>query len=119
MNLSRREWLISAGAFAISAPSFARTSNRAVLGESDELLPNARGGYRFLPGPPFLSFATLASDGFEIVPATLVRPRLYPEGLTTIGGLRRMSGYRASSSPRQATPFCRLPQCILVEEERR
>jgi len=84
MNLSRREWLISAGAFAISAPSFARTSSRAVLGESDELLANARGGYRFLPGPPFLSFATLASDGFEIVRATLVRPRLFPEGLTTI-----------------------------------
>ena len=55
MNSSRREWLIRAGAFAISAPTFALTSTRSVLAQSGELILNPRGGYRFLPGPPFLS----------------------------------------------------------------
>ena len=84
MKLSRREWLIGAGAFAMSAPAIAPAPAPAVLAQSDKLIPNTRGGYRFLPGVPFLSLAALASNGFEIVRATLRRPRPLPEGLTAI-----------------------------------
>jgi hypothetical protein len=57
MKLSRREWLIGAGVFAMNAPAFATAPALAVLAQSDKLIPNVRGGYRFLPGLrlPFLS----------------------------------------------------------------
>ncbi|AMY08548.1 hypothetical protein LuPra_01749 [Luteitalea pratensis] len=84
MKLSRREWLIGSGAFAMSAPAFAPAPALAVLAQGDKLIPNTRGGYRFLPGVPFLSLAALPSDGFEIVRATLRRPRPLSEGLTAI-----------------------------------
>ena len=84
MALSRREWLIGAAAFAMSAPAFAPAPALAVLAQSEKLIPNTRGGYRFLPGVPFLSLAALPADGFEIVRAILRRPRPLPEGLTTI-----------------------------------
>jgi len=84
MDLSRREWSIRAGTLAISVPNVALTSSGALLRQRNELIPNPRGGYQFLPGPPFLSLTTLASDGFEIVRATLLRPRLFSEGLAAI-----------------------------------
>jgi hypothetical protein len=84
MNPSRREWLIGAGASVAAVSGLALTLARAVFAQSDQLIPNARGGYRFLPGPPFLSLAVLASEGFEIVRATLRRPRPFAEGLAAI-----------------------------------
>jgi len=31
------------------------------------LVLNSKGGYEFLPGPLYISFAALAADGFEIL----------------------------------------------------
>jgi len=50
----------------------------------EELVRNPRGGYRFLPGLPFLSFGAIAAEGFEIVRTTLRQPRPLADALRAI-----------------------------------
>lgn len=57
-----------------------------------ELVVNERGGYRFLPGVPFLSFGVVAADGFEIVRTTFRQPRPFAAGLADIERLLEASG---------------------------
>lgn len=45
---------------------------------------NSRGGYRLLPGLPFLSFGAVAVDGFEIVRTTFRQPRPLTDALREI-----------------------------------
>lgn len=42
------------------------------------------GGYRFLPGNAFLSFAAVAAPGFEIVRASLQMPKPFPQSIADI-----------------------------------
>ena len=76
-----------------------------------KLVPNPLGGYLFLPGLPFLSFAVLAAEGFEIVRATFRRPPAFSEAFAAIEGHLRSSGRPLHAlcglelrSGRQATP---------------
>jgi len=57
-----------------------------------ELVVNEQGGYRFLPGVPFLSFGIVAADGFEIVRTTFRQPRPFVAGLADIARLLEGSG---------------------------
>ena len=57
-----------------------------------ELVVNEPGGYRFLPGVPFLSFGAVAADGFEIVRTTFRQPRPFAAGLADIQRLLEGSG---------------------------
>jgi len=56
------------------------------------LVVNEPGGYRFLPGVPFLSFGAVAADGFEIVRTTFRQPRPFAAGLADIQRLLEESG---------------------------
>ena len=57
-----------------------------------ELVVNEQGGYRFLPGVPFLSFGVVAADGFEIVRTTFRQPRPFAAGMADIERLLKGSG---------------------------
>src|SRR6478752_6110443 len=57
-----------------------------------ELVVNEQGGYRFLPGVPFLSFGIVAADGFEIVRTTFRQPRPFAAGMADIERLLEGSG---------------------------
>ena len=57
-----------------------------------ELVVNEQGGYRFLPGVPFLSFGVVAADGFEIVRTTFRQPRPFAAGMADIERLLEGSG---------------------------
>lgn len=57
-----------------------------------ELVVNERGGYRFLPGVPFLSFGVVAADGFEIVRTTFRQPRPFAAGMADIERALKASG---------------------------
>jgi hypothetical protein len=70
---------------AVSGP---RESRIAV----QELVVNERGGYRFLPGVPFLSFGVVAADGFEIVRTTFRQPRPFAAGMADIERVLKASG---------------------------
>ena len=89
-QVSRREMLMGAVALGWlrSAPLQDRPATPA------RLLPNERGGYRYVPGNAFLSFGALAAEGFEIVRATFRRPRPFPEGFADVE-----SHLRAESRP--------------------
>src|SRR6476646_9448933 len=81
--LSRREWLArSCALLSVSALSVSRIG----LGNTaaEELVAHRRGGYRFLPGVPFLSLGAIAADGFEIVRTTLGQPQPLNDGLEEI-----------------------------------
>ena len=88
--MSRRDWLAKTSALVAVAAMGSATIERAVA--ADELVLNARGGYRFLPGTPFLSLAALAAEGFEIVRTTFRQPRPFPGGLADIEALLKASG---------------------------
>ena len=75
----------AAHAPAVSGP---RESRIAV----QELVVNERGGYRFLPGVPFLSFGVVAADGFEIVRTTFRQPRPFAAGMADIERVLKASG---------------------------
>src|SRR5689334_293130 len=89
--LSRRDWLARSSALlALAALGASRRGAAAVLPEA--LVPNPRGGYRFLPGVPFLSFGALAADGYEIVRTTFRQPRPFPAGMADVERLLRAVG---------------------------
>src|SRR5689334_434937 len=81
--LSRREWIAKSGA-ALAVAALGAPSRRATAHASEDLVLSPRGGYRFLPGVPFLSFGVVASDGFEIVRTTFRQPRPFPAGMADI-----------------------------------
>lgn len=89
--LSRRDSLSqSSAALAGVAPGvWERRESRIAI---QELVVNERGGYRFLPGVPFLSFGVVAADGFEIVRTTFRQPRPFADGMEDIARLLHRSG---------------------------
>ena len=91
MDLSRRERLSQSGAAVAGvAPGVSgRRESRVAI---QELVVNERGGYRFLPGVPFLSFGVVAADGFEIVRTTFREPRPFVVGMAEIEQLLKGSG---------------------------
>lgn len=90
--LSRRDWLSrSCALLAVSALGISRRGGSAIALE--ELVLNARGGYRFLPArAAFLSSGALAADGFEIVRTTLRRPRPFSQGIAEIERMLQATG---------------------------
>jgi hypothetical protein len=60
--------------------------------DRENLILHGKGGYWFLPGLPFLSFAVRAADGYEIVRATFQRLRPLSAGLADIKRLLHASG---------------------------
>ena len=82
LPLSRREWLAeSCALLSLSVLSIPRMASDGAL---EDVVANPRGGYRFLPGVPFLSLGAVAADGFEVVRTTLRRPRPLSAGLQEI-----------------------------------
>lgn len=75
----------AAHAGVVSAPRESRITVQ-------ELVVNERGGYRFLPGVPFLSFGVVAADGFEIVRTTFRQPRPFAAGMADIERALKASG---------------------------
>lgn len=83
-SYSRRDWLVrSCALLSASALDFRQIDDRATAPAN--LVANLRGGYRFLPGAPFLSFGAIADEGFEIVRTRLRQPRSLIVGLQEIG----------------------------------
>jgi hypothetical protein len=79
-----------AGALALGAFPTSRLQDGAAT--TARLLPNERGGYRYVPGIAFFSFGALAAEGFEIVRATFRRPRPFPEGFPDVEAYLRAEG---------------------------
>lgn len=88
--LSRREWLSTSGA-VLAGAALRIPSSRAHI-TLDDLVQNPRGGYRFLPGVPFLSFGVVADNGFEIARTTFRQARPFPAGLGDIAALLQIAG---------------------------
>lgn len=88
--LSRRDWMSSAVALGVSTLALAARPLSLLNGQ--ELVLNSRGGYRFLPGLPFLSFGARAADGFEIARATFQRLRPFSQGIADIERVLRAAG---------------------------
>ena len=86
--VSRREMLM--GAVALGWRRSALLQDRPAT--PARLLPNERGGYRYVPGNAFLSLGALAAEGFEIVRATFRRPRPFPEGFADVESHLRGEG---------------------------
>src|SRR5678816_3052948 len=80
----------SSGAHAGVAPAVSGPRESRITVQ--ELVVNERGGYRFLPGVPFLSFGVVAADGFEIVRTTFRQPRPFADGMEDIARLLDRSG---------------------------
>jgi len=80
----------SSGAHAGVAPAVSGPRESRITVQ--ELVVNERGGYRFLPGVPFLSFGVVAADGFEIVRTTFRQPRPFAAGMADIERVLKASG---------------------------
>ena len=80
----------SSGAHAGVAPAVSGPRESRITVQ--ELVVNERGGYRFLPGVPFLSFGVVAADGFEIVRTTFRQPRPFASGMADIERALKASG---------------------------
>jgi len=89
--LSRRNWLSQSSA-ALAGVALGVSGLRESHIAGEELVLNARGGYRFLPGVAFLSFGVVAADGFEIVRTTFRQPRPFAAGMTDVERLLKGSG---------------------------
>src|SRR4029434_1714566 len=89
--LSRRDWLSQSSA-ALAGVALGVSGHRESHITGEELVLNERGGYRFLPGVPFLSFGVVAADGFEIVRTTFRQPRPFANGVEGTAGLLARSG---------------------------
>jgi len=88
--LSRRDVL--AGALALGSFRLVSAQGRAIPQAPGKLVANEPGGYMFVPGTPFFSFAAVAANGFEIVRATFQRPPAFPDGLDTVERHLRAAG---------------------------
>jgi len=89
--LSRRDWLSSSGV-VLAAAALGVSGRNTSDTTAAELVSNALGGYRFLPGVPALSFGVVAADGFEIVRTTFRQPRPFPAAMADIEQMLRASG---------------------------
>ena len=81
-TLSRRSLL--AAAFLPGSVRAAASQDNTFPKAGTTLVANERGGYSFIPGTPFFSFAAVATPGFEMVRAVFRRPPLFPEGLSDV-----------------------------------
>jgi len=86
--LTRRKWL--SNMLTLVACGF--TGRLVASGGKEPLVPNERGGYWFLPGLPFLSFAVRAAEGFEIVRATYRTMQPFAQGMADIEAHLKAAG---------------------------
>lgn len=88
--LTRREWLVRASAL-LSLPALGMLCADDAEAATT-LVDHPRGGYRFLPGVPFLSLGAMANDGFEVVRTRLRHPLPLMDGLQEIARLLERAG---------------------------
>jgi hypothetical protein len=89
--LSRRDWLAQSSA-TLAVVAFRVSGRRESRLTTEDLVLNVRGGYRFIPGVPFLSFGVVAADGFEIVRTTFRQPRPFAVGMADVERLLQGAG---------------------------
>ncbi len=84
---SRRDFLATAlglGVGVLGAPQAGFGAAADADDSGTNLTAHAKGGHLFLPGLPFLSFAAVAAEGYEIIHAIFRRPPPFPEGFSMI-----------------------------------